>query len=428
MLPPPPIVGLGGLNGGQVRSMDQDLRRLFLELAPEENRQNRASQLLQQSSESEAVACISLVLDRLVNFSTSHGLGIHALRTLLHVHPLVMVQILTPQRIYDLFNPNVDDGPAAEFLHAYVCFKEQQGQPVNQETTKLQRLLMRRSKQHDLRRVQRSLARAWLCQIWLDAPSSRPERQVLAACCVCWIADAAAPIGEKLPCLALMAQEFQLRGRPDAETWLISMLLEQVCRDPVGHSPDLQHLLWPLGGALNSTMLQPLFQRLAHEPGRLAALWVCLSLWAPQAQPQGPVLHPWPPNAPAPIHVLLCSVFNVFLELEGASALCCTSLLSVAAMAASGEGAIAAAAVELLFVLHRDCHTLPAEAWIPLMPLLEGFLVRQFPMAVELVARLRQTTSGSGMAPIRTGLPLGPGVGANIAGAGRSPMPQWSQV
>eukprot|EP00429_Kryptoperidinium_foliaceum_P108954 CAMPEP_0176307956 /NCGR_PEP_ID=MMETSP0121_2-20121125/64290_1 /TAXON_ID=160619 /ORGANISM="Kryptoperidinium foliaceum, Strain CCMP 1326" /LENGTH=47 /DNA_ID= /DNA_START= /DNA_END= /DNA_ORIENTATION= len=46
-----------------------------------------------------------------------------------------------------------------------------------------------------------------------------------------------------------MRHELELRGRPEGDVWLLSMLLEQVCRDPVSHSPDLQHLLWPLGAA-----------------------------------------------------------------------------------------------------------------------------------------------------------------------------------
>jgi hypothetical protein len=220
-----------------------ELKRLFLDLNPEEQRRYWASDLLSRSSDSDAAACIPLIFNRLVNFPSAHGLGIHALGELLRLHPMVLVQLLRPEHIYDLFNPSVDDGPAAVFLHAFMCCK-QATSSVEQESAKLQRLLMRRTKSQDLRRVPCSPLRSWLCQIWLDAASSRPERQLLAQCCARWIGDSAASAAEKLPCLALMKNELAMRGRPEGDAWLVSLLLEQVCRDPVGHSPDLQQLLW----------------------------------------------------------------------------------------------------------------------------------------------------------------------------------------
>merc|ERR1740123_2647372 len=67
-----------------------ELKRLFLELSPEDNRRYRASELVQHCSEGDAAACIPLVLDRLVNFPSTHGLGIHVLSELLRLHPMAV--------------------------------------------------------------------------------------------------------------------------------------------------------------------------------------------------------------------------------------------------------------------------------------------------------------------------------------------------
>merc|ERR1712032_41799 len=100
--------------------------------------------------------------------------------------------------------------------------------------------------------------------------------------------------------------------------------------------------LWPLRGVLHHAAIQPLLHSLSKEPGRLATLWVCLSLWPAQTQPPGPTPHQWPPNSPAPVHLLLCSLFIAFLELDDARDLCCTGILTVAAVASGAQGAVAA--------------------------------------------------------------------------------------
>merc|ERR1719440_660920 len=96
--------------GTQGSPIALELKRLFLDLNPEEQRKYWASELLMRSTEIDAAACIPMILNRLVNFPYAHGLGIHALSELLRIHPHVVVQNLMPNHIYDLFNPAVDDG------------------------------------------------------------------------------------------------------------------------------------------------------------------------------------------------------------------------------------------------------------------------------------------------------------------------------
>lgn len=204
-----------------------------------------------------------------------------------------------------------------------------------------------------------------------------------------------------------MREEMGLRGRPDGDAWLLTALLEQVCRDPNGHSPDLQHLLWLLGVPPSPTVIKPLLSGLAQERGRLATLWVCLCLWAPHPQPQGLGLPPWPAGQPSPLHLLLKAMLVVFSQMPGADDLCRTSALTLGAIAASGQGAVAAGAADLLLLLHRDGPMLPSSVWMPLVPLLENVLARRFGASAELLNRLRQRGSAGGLAQFASAPPGG---------------------
>lgn len=376
-------------------SVASEVRRIFLELGPEEMRQKRASDLLQRASDRDAAECISTVLDRLVNFASARTLGVYILAEVIRFHPVAMVNEFTPQRVYDLFNPGADDRPAGAFLHHFLSYKHSQGLGTKQETEKVQKLLLRRSKQHDLRRVPTSPLRIWLGKIWKDVPSSVPDRQLLSGCCARWVADRSTTAEEKIPLLCIMRQEFELRGRPDGDAWILSMVLEQVCRDPVNHSPDLQQMLWLLGSPPAPAVLKPLLMGLSQERGRLATLWVCLSLFPPQ--PQAPdVSQPWPQGSPPPIHSLMRSVLVAFTQLAGADDLCRTSILSLGAIAAAGAGAIAMSAASLLLLLHIDGPMLASNVWMPLVPVLERI---QSQPAFDLLTRLRHRSTGVGPNP-----------------------------
>lgn len=397
-----------------------DLRRLFLELGPEENRRFRVSELLQRSGPGDCVECLTCILERLVNFPSAQSLALHALYELLRLHREVLVQNLTSSRIYDLFNPNADERQPAMFLRDFLCCKESMGLSAAEEGSKLQRLLLRRSKQVDLRRVPPTPLRAGLSRIWVDVPSARPDQHILANCCSRWMGDPNTPQEDKLPFLALMRQERERRGSPDGDSWTVSMILEQVCRDPAGHSPDLQHLLWPLGSSLSPSLLKPLLHNLAQEHGRLATLWVCICLWAPQGPPQDGTPFPaWPQH---PVHVLVRALMAVFAQLPNSSSLYRTCLLTLAAIAASGPGELAANSWDLLLSLYCD-GILPTDAWLPLLPMAEG---GQCPSSAELSSRIRRE-SGAYMGAPPAGSPpagmgqMGPPMGAPMS----SPMPTW---
>eukprot|EP00928_Gymnodinium_smaydae_P018204 TRINITY_DN1692_c0_g1_i1.p1 TRINITY_DN1692_c0_g1~~TRINITY_DN1692_c0_g1_i1.p1 ORF type:complete len:1153 (+),score=163.20 TRINITY_DN1692_c0_g1_i1:165-3461(+) len=379
-----------------------EMRRLFLDMSPEETRRQRASELVHIANEADAASCVPLVLDRLVNFPSSHGLGIFVLHEILRLHPFALAQHIGPDQVYDLFSPHIDDREGASLLYAMLQFKESQGMPTGPECAKLQKLLMRRAKVQDLRRVPASPLRAWLGRIWNDMPSSRPDARLLSECFARWVADSHVAPFEKLPCLALAQHEFDVRGRPDADVWLVGLILEQVCRDPVGHSPDLQHLLWPLRGQpLDAAALKPLLSDMAQEQGRLVTLWICLALWAPQAAPED--APPWPAAAPPPVHTLLLAMLFVYTQMPGADELCRTCLLVLAMISGSGGAGneVAASAADMLLCAHTCGPALPSDVWMPTAAAIKSMLPGPSPSLQQLSADLERSfisTKENGMA------------------------------
>lgn len=344
-------------------------------LGPLEARCARASQLLDGLPEAAAGECIPVVLDKMVNVPSIFDLGIHVLRHVLRVYPTAVLRHLTPSRIYDVFPPNdVNDYVAASFVHDFMCFKEAQGHGVEQEGTKLQKLVLRRARVQDLRRAPPSVLRTWLTKIWLDVPSSMPDKWLLADCCSRWVAQKGLPEADKAVCFAALRREALVRGRPEADAWLVNLLLKQVCRDPVGHSTDLQQILWLLDTPANMfdpALLGPVLEESAKERGRLVTLWVCFCLWIPEYAPEGPRA-----GVP-PLHSFLRAMFVAFSQLEGHADLCRTCLATLVMVATSNDGMIAVAAAELLLLLRQDGPVLAKDIWLPVMTVLERFGVGQ---------------------------------------------------
>lgn len=378
----------------------QRMRRLLLETKPPELKLREAMELVHSCGPQDVGACVSGVLDLRVQLPATHTLGLQVLTELLRLFPGIMVSQFEKSHVYDLFPENGDVEGASSFLHSLLKTKESFGRSAQVEAAKLQKLLLERTRQKDLRRVPSSPVRAWLTQIWLDVPSTRPRRELLVRCCATWVADSTALASSKLPSLELLRQEFAAKSPAEAEPWLLTLLLEQVCRDPSNHSPDLQQLLYFLKAPPSGHTLRELLQDLSQEKDRLATLWVCLCLWAPQPPPDATRVG-WPSHLPAPIHALLRGILVSYAQLYDSKTLCRTCLMSLAAIAASGSGAIAAAAPQLLLLLYKEGPVLPPDVWMPMAPLLEAVLAHQSSEAAELLGRLGRGSGGFAVAPAR---------------------------
>jgi len=382
----------GGMGSFHMTPLNAELKRIFLEISPEETRHYRVTSLLQQASPQDVAMCVPFILDRLVNYASANSIGIHMLSDILRFHTMVFAEAFPPARIYDLFNPEADDWAAAAFVHQLICWKASQGMSVNEDASKIGKLLVRRSKQQSLRQVPASALRSWLTRMWVDVPECRQDQTGVTECCVRWVGDQNASIADKIPCLAIVKGEVESRGRPAGDTWVLSKMLAQVCRDPANHSPDLQHLLWMLGSLPSASVIRPLLGLLAEEPGRLVTLWVCLCLWVPQPMPPELGMSQVP-AMPPPIHALLRVMLIVFSQLLGGDEICCTCLLSIVAIA-GGAGPLPVAAAELLLFLHRDGPVLAASVWKPVLPLVESLVSMcqgQSATLVELHQRLQVT-------------------------------------
>lgn len=396
-----PVPGHGHGAVSSRPNLAAELRGLFAER--EDDPRPHCAELLQRCAVADVPSCIGAILDRLVNFPAAHPLGLYALAELLRLQPAATCKCLGPSQVSHLFHQRVDESQAAHFLHTLLLCKEAQGIRLEEDGAKLVKFLLRRSKQQDLRRIPSSPLRAWLCQIWLDAPSSRPMADLMTACCARWVSDAGTSPAEKLPCLALLRQELERRGRPAGEAWLLSSLFEQVCRDPIHHSPDLQQLVWTLGAPPSPLVLKPLMSALAQEPGRLATLWLCLCLWPLQAPPEHTTGElsavAWPTTTLPPLHAMMRALLVVFSQLPDSSDLCRTCILVLASLAANPSLQVASTSMDLLLLLHRDGPLLGADVWKPLVPLLEAQLSQVYPAAAELLERLWRA-SGHGQQAI----------------------------
>ena len=224
-------------------SMSSRLRRLFLELKPPQQKYWEAQQLVQQCPAQAVGPFVKAILDQPAPLRWMHILNVQMLGGLLHLHPASVATHFGNGKnsIAWLFPEDGDVDGAAVFLRNLLWIKEAMGQSTLNEASKFAGLLMQRTQQKDLRKVPACAARKWLVQIWKDVPSTRPNRDLLIACCVQWIADPYELTGRKAPLLEILREETRGKRPADVETWIISLIFQEVCCR--SHSPDLQQLL-----------------------------------------------------------------------------------------------------------------------------------------------------------------------------------------
>ena len=246
-------------------SMNAQIKRLLLELKPLEEKQWEAQQFIQSCTEQDAKSFLQAILKQTMPIRWMHVLGVQMLGELLRVHPsVVAAHPFRQAEISWLFPKQGEVDDAAAFLYNLLWTKEAMGKTTEAETSYYTELLKKRTQERDLRKVPACSARAWLVQIWKDVPSSRPRRDLLVACCVRWIADPYAPTSGKLPLVQMVQEEAWRCSSPaDAEAWTISLIFQEVCRDPMHNSPDLQQLLWFLAGPPSPATIKALLLRLS---------------------------------------------------------------------------------------------------------------------------------------------------------------------
>ena len=120
------------------------------------------------------------------------------------------------------------------------------------------------------------------------------------------------------------------------------------------------------------------------------SLWACICHWRPQKASAD--AFPWCFQGAVP-YALLRSMLVAFSQLPDSKMLCRSALMSLAALGSSNS-MIATQVPSLLLVLYREGPVLPADVWMPLVPLLDH-LSQYSPEAAELGSRLRALASGN---------------------------------
>ena len=154
-------------------------------------------------------------------------------------------------------------------------------------------------------------------------------------------------------------------------------------------------------------------------------LWGCLCNWLPQ-RPWivGQPCKTWCQAGPPPLYTLLRAMLVAFSQLPDSGNLCCSAIVALAALGTSSSS-ISTQAPALLLMLFHDVPALPAEVWMPALPLLD-YLSGFSNHALDLVTRLRALASG--------GFWTAPGLGGQMASppngqmqAQTAPGTTWSQ-
>eukprot|EP00438_Fugacium_kawagutii_P011746 Skav222920 [mRNA] locus=scaffold1489:304175:305011:+ [translate_table: standard] len=219
------------------------LRRLMLQLTSFGEKQMEASQLVHQIAAHEVGPWVKALLEQPVPLQWMHVLSVQMLDGLLQLHPMGVISTFSKTDVPRLFPEQGDVGAASNFLRNLLWTKEAMGRSTKSDISSFVKLLMKRTKQFDLYKVPSCAARSWLTQIWKDVPSTRPNRDLLVGCSVRWVADPYEPRDGKATCLEILHEDMGQRSQ-DAEAQIISLIFQEVCRQPMTHSPDLQQLLW----------------------------------------------------------------------------------------------------------------------------------------------------------------------------------------
>ena len=168
----------------------------------------------------------------------------------------------------------------------------------------------------------------------------------------------------------------------------------------------------------------------SQDPGYLMTLWGCLCNWLPQAPwMSGQACEAWCRAGPPPLYALLRAMLVAFSQLPDSRNLCRSAIMALAALGTSSSS-ISTQAPALLLMLFHDGPVLPAEVWMPLLPLLD-YLSQFSEQAVELGTRLRSLASGGfWTAPRLGGQMASPPNGqmqAQLATFQTAPGATWSQ-
>ena len=98
------------------------------------------------------------------------------------------------------------------------------------------------------------------------------------------------------------------------------------------------------------------------------SLWACISHWTASESFRKDAF-PWCFQGPVP-YALLRSMLVAFSQLPDSKMLCRSALMSLGALGTSNS-TIATQVPSLLLVLYREGPVLPADVWMPLVPLLD---------------------------------------------------------
>lgn len=269
---------------------------LSLQLRDDEKLQ-KTNTLLHYSNRIDCLRCLPEFFSLLDTYDSQVAeLAIKVLMQMFYRHEETVAAFLTVDHVYSVFRSDTDDMLGGELLWRIMRWKSTLPNYPFEESEKLLKLLLRRTRQQDPRLIPGCSLRWWLVLMWRDFPRMRPssnhdDERAVSPCVpwlIFWLASSAEPLKFKVPLLQVIAEEIAKirKAYIDRHTMFTAWILKCICEAiPVsvgcGHLQLVFHFLDmdTVESALHE-VLEPLDNR------RLVAIFALLLAWTPASMPR----------------------------------------------------------------------------------------------------------------------------------------------
>eukprot|EP00397_Hematodinium_sp_SG-2012_P008117 GEMP01008172.1.p1 GENE.GEMP01008172.1~~GEMP01008172.1.p1 ORF type:complete len:811 (+),score=177.70 GEMP01008172.1:95-2527(+) len=256
---------------------------LSLNLRDEEKLQ-RTNTLLYYSDKVECLRCMPDVFSFIETYDAQVAeLCIKVIMQMFYRHEATVVSFFTVDHVYNVFRSDTNDMLGGELIWRVLRWKATLPNYPFEESEKILKLLLRRTRQGNPKQIPCSALRWWLVLMWRDFPRMRPknsrgEERLPSPCVpwlIHWIASSRELLKFKVPLLQVLMEEIHkagtssIDGRAEITAWIMRELVEALpmsvgCGDLqlVFHFVDMEtveDVLHDVLGPLDSSRLVTIF-------------------------------------------------------------------------------------------------------------------------------------------------------------------------
>jgi len=256
----------------------------------EEEKLQKTSSLLRFTDKFQ----ISRLLPQLTEFMKQSDSNIAALcvKVFLQIfcrHADTVSSYLHADQVYDFFRSDMDDSLGGELYWRVLMWKALLPYYPFEESDKILKLLLRRSKHDDARRIPACSLRWWLILMWRELPEMRPRydsfqddaRLPTIELLIHWLGSRE-PTKFKIPILQILRQEYEKMHNPDIDgtAMFISMFFDAL--------PAASHDLQLVFQILHMNNVERIMPEITSRipANKLVTNWLLLLSWTPVTLPR----------------------------------------------------------------------------------------------------------------------------------------------